>query len=130
MLRIGETAVYEKVATDLAQNGMHTNLSMQACATIDNGLTWCIPFYNTEDNSLCFFIWNEFDSTVNAEIIYNDTLIKKSVDPKTWVFFPLDENYENAKKLTSIVNGKLHQTYNFDDIRWIFKLSSYYKQNV
>lgn len=130
MLRIGDTAVYEKVATDLAQNGMHTNLSMQACLTIDNGLTWCIPFYNTEDNSLCFFIWNEFDSVVNAEIIYNDTLIKKSVDPKTWVFFPLDENYENAKKLTSIVNGKLHQTYNFDDIRWIFKVSSYYTQNV
>lgn len=123
MLRRDGTNVYEKKMSDFPQNGMHINLSMIEHKKKE--LAWCLPFYNTSDNSLGFFICNDFDLPVDVEIIYNGTLIKRIVEPNVWHTFTLDDNYENAKKLTSIVNGKIHQTHNFDEVRDFFKRSSY-----
>jgi uncharacterized lipoprotein YehR (DUF1307 family) len=64
--------------------------------------------------------------TLNVTVIYNDEKIFKfeNVTPGQWTLMDID-NFENAKKLTVILNDKIRNIFDFTKDPEAFKQSSY-----
>ena len=67
--------------------------------------------------ALPIFINNNYPKAIDVTIIYNESqVIKRHAPGYTWHIFPIDKNYDNAKTLMTLVNGKLREILNFDEI--------------
>jgi hypothetical protein len=119
------TKVEKKSSNVLAERGIYTNLSMDVNVNPDIHFDWCTPYYQKEDNSIHFFVRNDSKKKKEIKLIYNNTLITRDIDPGFWYVIPLDSNYDNAKELIVIVNERIRNIFNFDEIREAFKVSSY-----
>jgi len=117
-----DTLVFEKDYDLLEKNGNYFNKSLEKVKAIG----FCFPFYNSEQDSLNFFCWNNGKESVEITIIYNKTqIIVKSIDPNVWNMFLVDESYDKAKNLVVMVNNEIKNIFDFDEIRDIFKIKSY-----
>ena len=88
---------------------------------------WCLPYYDRKSQKLSFIVWNmEGKRTLNVTVIYNDEKIFKfeNVTPGQWTLMDID-NFENAKKLTVILNDKIRNIFDFTKDPEAFKQSSY-----
>jgi hypothetical protein len=113
----------KKNINEFELNGMRFGHSRD----IQEGIAWCLPYYDKKYNKLMFIVWNmEKKIEVNVEIIYNqDTIINISnVVPNEWRLIDLGD-YNIAKKLTVILNNQIRNIYNFDEYFEDFKIYSY-----
>lgn len=118
--------IIEKNKSELDKNG---NLFGMSHNKISNGNTaWCVPYYDNLTAKLGFVVWNmeEPEKTIDVKIIYNDEKVINLgiISPKHWRLIDIDD-YENANKLTVILNDKIRNIFDFNDIREEFKLQSY-----
>jgi hypothetical protein len=113
----------KKNINEFELNGMRFGHSRD----IQDGVAWCLPYYDKKYNKLMFIVWNmEKKVEVNVEIIYNqDTIINISnVVPNEWRLIDLGD-YNIAKKLTVILDNQIRNIYNFDQYFEDFKIYSY-----
>jgi len=113
----------KKNINEFELNGMRFGHSRD----IQDGVAWCLPYYDKKYNKLMFIVWNmEKKVEVNVEIIYNqDTIINISnVVPNEWRLIDFGD-YNMAKKLTVILNNQIRNIYNFDEYFEDFKIYSY-----
>lgn len=99
---------------------------------ISNGNTaWCVPYYDSLTHKLGFVVWNSEQNSkeIDVKIIYNDEQVinLETILPNHWKLIDIDD-YSNAKKLTTILNGKIRNDFNFDLYREEFKINSF-RQN-
>ena len=99
----------------------HSNLS--------NGHTaWCLPYYDRLTHKLGFIIWNseEGNGTINVKVIYNDDQVINFGDilPQHWTMRDIDD-FNNSKKMIVILNGKIRNTFDFDQDGEMFKKVSF-----
>jgi len=68
----------------------------------------------------------EQNGTINVKLIYNDDrfIDMGNILSKHWSLMDIDD-YDNAKKLTVIVNDKIRNVFDFDKNREIFKNTSF-----
>lgn len=120
----GKTIV--KTKNKLDSNGNNFGLTHSKLST--GHTAWCLPYYDKLTNKLGFVIWNmeEQNGTINVKLIYNDSRFIDMGDilSKHWNLMDIDD-YDNAKKLTVIVNDKIRNVFDFDKNREMFKRSSF-----
>jgi hypothetical protein len=88
---------------------------------------WCLPYYDELTNRLCFIVWNmeHYEKHIDVTIVYNnERTYSYIVGPQHWYINDLDE-YENAKELIVILNGKIRNHFKFDEYREKFKEVSF-----
>jgi len=88
---------------------------------------WCLPYYDKLTNRICFIVWNmeHYEKYINVTIIYNgEKTYSYDVGPQHWHINDLDD-YENAKELLIILNGKVRNHFKFDEYREKFKEVSF-----
>ena len=88
---------------------------------------WCLPYYDEFTQKLCFIIWNMEQETksISASVVYNQKDVHTyEVQPGHWNITELDD-YENAKELIVILNGKIRNHFKFDEYRNEFKEASF-----
>jgi len=93
----------------------------------EEGTAWCVPYYDKLTEKLCFVVWNMERTEVSIEVslVYNGEKIRDIVvDPHHWFVFDLDD-YKNAKELVVILNGKIRNSYSFEEYRDYFKEFSF-----
>lgn len=92
---------------------------------------WCVPFYDTLTEKLGFIIWNmeQIKKEIDVQVIYNDNNVINfgTVKPGHWSMIDIDD-FKNAKKLVTILNGKIRNIFNFEENGEQFKKVSY-RQN-
>ena len=115
-----------KTKNKLDSNGNNFGLTHSKLAT--GHTAWCLPYYDKLTNKLGFVIWNmeEQNGTINVKLIYNDDrfIDMGNILSKHWSLMDIDD-YDNAKKLTVIVNDKIRNIFDFDKNREIFKKASF-----
>lgn len=94
----------------------------------NNHTAWCLPYYDKLTNKLSFILWNSEDDRgpINVQLIYNDSKIINfnKIKHLHWAIEDIDD-FDNAKKLTVILNGKIRDEYDFTVNRETFKQVSY-----
>jgi len=120
----GKSVVKTKNKLDSNENNFgltHSKLSTGHTA-------WCLPYYDKLTNKLGFVIWNmeEQNGTINVKLIYNDDrfIDMGNILSKHWSLMDIDD-YDNAKKLTVIVNDKIRNIFDFDKNHEMFKKASF-----
>ena len=92
---------------------------------------WCLPYYDRLTNKLSFIIWNveEPSRDINVQLIYNDDKVITFGEIKHlyWVVKDIDD-FNNAKKLTVILNRKIINEYDFTVDGEKFKQVSFRKE--
>ena len=120
----GKTVV--KTKNKLDNNGNNFGLTHSQLST--NHTAWCLPYYDKLTNKLGFVIWNmeEQNGTINVKLIYNeDKLIDiGDVLSNHWRLMDIDD-YDNARKLTVILNDKIRNTFDFTENKDLFKEVSF-----
>lgn len=120
----GKTIV--KTKNNLDSNGNNFGLTHSKLAT--GHTAWCLPYYDKLTNKLGFVIWNMEDQngTINVKLIYNDDRFIDIGDilNKHWRLMDIDD-YDNAKKLTVIVNDKIRNIFDFEKDGEMFKQVSF-----
>ena len=83
---------------------------------LSTNTAWCLPYYDRLTNKLSFVIWNveEPSRNINIQLIYNDDKVITFDEIKHlhWVVKDIDD-FNNAKKLTVILNEKIRNEYDF-----------------
>jgi hypothetical protein len=124
LISSGKTIV--KTKDKLDANGNNFGLTHSKLAT--GHTAWCLPYYDKLTNKLGFVIWNMEDQngTINVKLIYNnDRLIDMGdILNKHWRLIDIDD-YNNAKKLTVIVNDKIRNIFDFEKDGDMFKTVSF-----
>lgn len=89
---------------------------------------WCLPFYDTLTEKLGFVIWNmeQLQSDIDVQIIYNNEKVFNfgTVKPGHWTLIDIDD-FKNAQKLITILNGKVRNIFDFKENGEQFKKVSY-----
>ena len=120
----GKTVVKSKNKLD--NNGNDFGLTHSQLST--DHTAWCLPYYDKLTNKLGFVIWNmeEQNGTINVKLIYNeDRLIDiGDVLSNHWRLMDIDD-YDNARKLTVILNDKIRNTFDFTENKDLFKEVSF-----
>ena len=120
----GKTVVKSKNKLD--NNGNDFGLTHSQLST--DHTAWCLPYYDKLTNKLGFVIWNmeEQNGTINVKLIYNeDRLIDiGDVLSNHWRLMDIDD-YDNARKLTVILNDKIRNTFDFTKNKDLFKEVSF-----
>ena len=92
---------------------------------------WCLPYYDRLTNKLSFIIWNveEPSRDINVQLIYNEDKVITfgEIKHSHWVVKDIDD-FDNAKKLTVILNGKIRNEYDFIKDGDMFKQVSFRKE--
>lgn len=92
---------------------------------------WCLPFYDTLTEKLGFVIWNmeQIQSDIDVQIIYNDEKVFNfgNIKHGHWTLIDIDD-FKNAQKLVTILNGKVRNIFDFKENGEQFKKVSY-RQN-
>jgi hypothetical protein len=82
----------------------------------NNHTAWCLPYYDRLTKKLSFVVWNseEDRGPINIQLIYNDDRVINfnNIKHLHWVVNDIDD-FDNAKKLIVILNGKIRDEYNF-----------------
>lgn len=82
----------------------------------NNHTAWCLPYYDKLTNKLSFVIWNMEDNrdSINVQLIYNDEKVFnfENIKHRHWTLKDIDD-FDNAKKLTVLLNGKIRNEYDF-----------------
>ena len=85
---------------------------------INKGHTaWCLPFFDQLTNDLSFVVWNmEGSEEIKVSLVYNDDryIDLGKIKPMHWRMEEIGK-YPDAKNLIVILNGKIRNTYNFDE---------------
>lgn len=92
-----------------------------------NHTAWCLPFFDKQTNKLCFIVWNmEARNNVSIQVIYNDEKVFnfQEVKPNHWNLIDIDD-FENAKKLTVILNNEIRNIFDFTKNSEEFKQNSF-----
>jgi hypothetical protein len=82
-----------------------------------NHTAWCLPFFDRLTNKLSFIVWNmEGPDEIEVSLIYNnDRYINLGkIGHMNWRMEEIG-NYSDSKNLIVILNGKIRNTYNFDE---------------
>jgi hypothetical protein len=90
-------------------------------------VAWCLPYYDRSTNKLSFIVWNmEGNEISSVVLLYNDEKIFKfeNVNRGHWKIIDIDD-FENAKKLTVILNNKIRNIFDFTKDPESFKQASY-----
>jgi hypothetical protein len=109
----------------LDQNGNIFGLSHHTLNT--SHVAWCLPYYDRSTNKLSFIVWNmEGNEISSVVLLYNDekTFKFENVDRGHWRTIDIDD-FENAKKLTVILNNKIRNIFDFTKDPESFKQASY-----
>jgi hypothetical protein len=92
---------------------------------------WCLPYYDILTNKLSFIIWNveEPSRDINVQLIYNEDKVITfgEIKHSHWVVKDIDD-FNNAKKLTVILNKKIRNEYDFTVDVEKFKQVSFRKE--
>jgi hypothetical protein len=99
--------------------------------TVDDA-AWCLPFYDELTKRLCFIVWNmeQEHKSIHTVIVYNgEKTFSHEVKPGHWFIDDLDD-YENAKELIVILNGKVKEHFKFDEYREEFKNVSFRREKT
>lgn len=146
-IRLEDIKSPEKMLYGLLHNGkkglvkekilLDTNNCFGLSHDINKGIAWCLPYYDKLTNELGFVIWNKNPNLetepnnlkINVKLIYNDNQIFDCGDilKYHWVIKKID-NFDNAKKLTVILNGKIRNEYDFIKDGDMFKQVSFRKE--
>ena len=120
----GKTVVKSKNKLD--NNGNDFGLTHSQLST--DHTAWCLPYYDKLTNKLGFVIWNmeEQNGTINVKLIYNEDRFIDIGDVLSnhWRLMDIDD-YDNARKLTVILNDKIRNTFDFTKNKDLFKEVSF-----
>jgi hypothetical protein len=110
---------------ELDKNGNQFGLSHHTLNT--SHAAWCLPYHDRSTNKLSFIVWNmEGNEISSVVLLYNDekTFKFENVDHGHWRTIDIDD-FENAKKLTVILNNKIRNIFDFTKDPESFKQASY-----
>ena len=129
VLHSGKKGVVKK-KTLLDLNGNQFGLTTNKLS--NNHTAWCLPYYDKLTNKLSFVIWNSEDDreSIDVQLIYNDDKIINFNDVKHlhWMVRDIDD-FNNAKKLIVILNGKIRNEFDFTTNGEKFKQISFREKN-
>lgn len=88
---------------------------------------WCLPFFDELTNKICFIVWNsenEFD--IEVSIVYNEEkyINLGNIKHMHWKIEEIG-NFNDAKTMTVILNGKIRNHFNFEEDRENFRRVSF-----
>lgn len=110
----------------LDENGNEFGMSHNKVS--NQNTAWCLPFYDTLTEKLGFVIWNmeQLQSDIDVQIIYNNEKVFNfsTVKPGHWTLIDIDD-FRNARKLITILNGKVRNIFDFENNGEQFKKVSY-----
>lgn len=97
-----------------------------------NHTAWCLPYYDELTNKLGFVVWNSEDVKlpIEVKVIYNDCEVYNFgvIMPNHWIIRDIDD-FNNAKKMTVILNDKIRNIFNFEKDGETFKKVSFREKN-
>jgi hypothetical protein len=93
-------------------------------------ISWCLPYYEESLDTLSFVAWNrEKETDIEITLIYNQAkTISFKVAPGHWRIENID-SYQNADKLTVMLDGKIRNHFDFNEFREEFKEASFRKRS-
>jgi hypothetical protein len=113
VLHLGKNGIVKKKDL-LDKDGNQFGLTSNRLS--NNHTAWCLPYYDRLTNKLSFILWNseEDRGPIDVQLIYNDNRIINfnGIKHLNWATEDIDD-FDNAKKLTVILNGKIRNEYNF-----------------
>jgi hypothetical protein len=93
-------------------------------------ISWCLPYYEESLDTLSFVVWNrEKETDIEITLIYNQAkTISFKVAPGHWRIENID-SYQNADKLTVMLDGRIRNHFDFNEFREEFKEASFRKRS-
>jgi hypothetical protein len=125
VLHLGKSGIVKKKDL-LDKDGNQFGLTSNRLS--NNHTAWCLPYYDRLTNKLSFILWNseEDREPIDVQLIYNDNRIINfnGIKHLRWAVEDIDD-FDNAKKLTVILNGKIRNEYDFTSDGGKFKRVSF-----
>ena len=117
---------FNKLKKDLDNGGNYFGMSHGGLKSFHTA--WCLPYYDQLTENLCFIIWNmeEENENISVQVIYNDEKVFNFEEIKKGCWYDqIIDDYNNAKKLVVILNGKIRNIFDFNEMGEYFKLASF-----